>query len=201
MFNTPFRKMTSLKPNKIITNTMHTIDFPFQSLPELRTARLLLRSLNSLDHEMMFFLRSDQTLNFFIKREGAKKLEDAIDFMNMIQKGFEKGDNVNWAISMKEDEKMIGSICLWNFSEDLKTAEIGYSLHPDHQNKGIMNEALSTVIEFGFNTLNFEHIVAYTHYANQNSLKLLEKNGFKLIKDKKDPGDENNVILSVDKIS
>jgi len=180
---------------------MHTLDFPFQSFPELRTSRLLLRNLNNHDNEMMFFLRSDKTVNFFIKREGAKKVEDAIDFMNMIQKGFEKGDNINWAICKKEDGKMIGSVCLWSFSEDLKTAEIGYSLHPDHQNKGIMNEALRAVIEFGFKTLNFEHIVAYTHFANQNSLKLLEKNGFKLLKDKKDPGDENNIILSVDKIA
>lgn len=180
---------------------MHTLDFPFKSFPELKTSRLLLRNLNNHDNQMMFFLRSDKTVNFFIKREGAKKIEDAMDFIDMIQKGYEKGDNINWAISKKEDEKMIGSICLWNFSEDLKTAEIGYSLHPDHQNKGMMNEALGTVIEFGFNTLNFEHIVAYTHHANQNSLKLLEKNRFKLIKDMKDPEDENNIILSVDKIS
>ncbi len=178
---------------------MNMMDFPFKSFPELKTSRLLLRNLNSSDYEMMFFLRSDKTVNAFIKREGAKKLEDAIDFVTMIQKGFEKGDNINWAICKKEDGKMIGSVCLWNFSEDLKTAEAGYSLHPDHQNKGIMNEALSKIIEFGFNTLNFEHIVAYTDHANQNSLMLLEKNGFKLQKEIKDPGNENNIILSVDK--
>ena len=180
---------------------MHTLDFPFQSFPELTTSRLLLRNLNSNDQEMMFFLRSDKTVNAFIKREGAKKIEDAIDFMNMIQKGFENGDNINWAICKKEDGKMIGSVCLWNFSEDLKTAEAGYSLHPDYQNQGIMHEALHTAIEFGFNILNFEHIVAYTHYANESSLKLLEKNGFTLQKKMKDPGNENNVILSVDKVS
>ena len=182
-------------------STKNTMVFPFQSFPELRSSRFLLRNLNSNDREMMFFLRSDKKVNAFIKREGAKKIDDAIDFMNMIQKGFEDGDNINWAICRKEDEKMIGSVCLWNFSEDLKTAEAGYSLHPEYQNQGIMHEALSSVIEFGFGILNFEHIVAYTHYANQNSIKLLEKNGFKLQKEMKDPGNENNVILSVDKLA
>ena len=182
-------------------SSTNTLDFPFQSFPELKTSRLLLRNLNSNDYEMMFFLRSDKTVNAYIKREGAKKIGDAIDFINMIQMGFEKGDNINWAICRREDEKMIGSVCLWSFSEDLKTAEAGYSLHPDYQNQGIMHEAISKVIEFGFNTLNFEHIVAYTHYANQNSLKLLEKNGFTLQEDIKDPGDENNIILSVDRVS
>ena len=182
-------------------SSKNTMVFPFQSFPELRSSRLLLRNLNSNDRKMMFFLRSDKKVNAFIKREGAKKIDDAIDFMNMIQKGFEDGDNINWAICRKEDEKMIGSVCLWNFSEDLKTAEAGYSLHPEYQNQGIMHEALSSVIEFGFGILNFEHIVAYTHYANQNSIKLLEKNGFKLQKEMKDPGNENNVILSVDKLA
>ena len=179
---------------------MNTMEFPFQSFPELKTSRLLLRNLNSDDYEVMFYLRSDKTVNTFIKREGAKKLEDAIDFVKMIQKGYEDGDNINWAICKKEDNKMIGSICLWNFSEDLKTAEVGYALHTEYQNQGIMNEALKSIIEFGLNTLNFNNNDAFTDHANQNSLKLLEKNGFKLQKGVKDPGNENNIILSVDKV-
>ncbi len=179
---------------------MNTLKFPFEIFPELKTSRLLLRNLNRKDYEMMFFLRSDKTVNAFIKRVGAKKLEDAIDFVKMIQKGFENGDNINWAICKKEDNKMIGSICLWSFSDDLKTAEVGYSLHPDYQNLGIMSEAMESVIEFGFNTLPFDHIVAYTHHANQSSLKLLEKNGFNLEKEVKDPGNENNIILKVNKV-
>ena len=46
---------------------MNTIEFPFQSFPELNTSRLLLRNLNSDDYEMMFFLRSDKTVNAFIR--------------------------------------------------------------------------------------------------------------------------------------
>ncbi|MGI9530814.1 GNAT family N-acetyltransferase [Lutimonas sp.] len=178
---------------------MHTITFPFQSFPELKTPRLLLRDLSEEDYQMMFFLRSDTTVNAYIKREGAKKLEDAIDFMNMVQHGYEKGDNINWAISKKEDQKMIGSICLWNFSEDLKTAEVGYSLHPEYQQQGIMNEAMKAIITFGFTVLNFDRLVAYTHHANLSSLQLLKKNGFILQEEITDPGDENNIVLALDK--
>ena len=81
---------------------------------------------------------------------------------------------------------MIGSICLWNFSEDQKTAEIGYDLSPDYQGKGIMHESLCRIIEFGFQNLNLEFIEAFTHYKNEPSKKLLENNGFKLVPGKKD---------------
>lgn len=179
---------------------MNTMVFPFNSFPELNTSRLLLRDLNDQDHEMMFFLRSDKTVNAYIKREGAKKLEDAIDFINMVQLGFKKGDNINWAICEKEDQKMIGSICFWNFSKNLKTGEIGYSLHPESQQKGIMNEAMRAVIEFGFSVLNFDRIVAYTHHKNIGSLQLLKKNGFILQKGMSDPGDENNRIFALERV-
>lgn len=179
---------------------MHRMVFPFQSFPELKTRRLLLRNLSPKDFEMMFFLRSDKTVNVYIKREGAKKIEDAIDFVKMVQNGYEKGDNINWAICKKEDQKMIGSICLWNFSKDLKTGEIGYSLHPEYQKQGIMNEAMLTVINFGFAVLNFDHIVAYTHHGNKSSLQLLKKNGFRLQKGLTDPGDENNIILTIGRV-
>ena len=36
--------------------------------------------------------------------------------------------------------EMIGSICLWNFTDNQKSAEIGYDLSPKYQRKGIMNE-------------------------------------------------------------
>lgn len=178
---------------------MHTMEFPFQSFPELKTERLLLRNLSDKDYDMMFFLRSDKTVNAYIKREGAKKLEDAIAFVKMVQNGYEKGDNVNWAICRKDDQKMIGSICIWNFSKDLKTGEVGYSLHPEYQQQGIMNEAMKAVTEFGFTVLHFDRLVAYTHHGNQSSLQLLKKNGFILQKGMTDPGDENNIILALDK--
>ena len=59
-----------------------------------------------------------------------------------------------------------------------KIAEVGYDLNPIFQRKGIMSEALNKVINFGFNELGLDNIEAYTHIQNENSKKLLEKNGF-----------------------
>ena len=55
------------------------------------------------------------------------------------------------------------------FSKDQKTAEIGYDLHPQFHKKGIMTEALSCILNYGFKNLELENIEAYTHKENKAS--------------------------------
>ena len=94
---------------------------------------------------------------------------------------------------------MMGSICLWNFSDDLKTGEVGYDLHPNYQNMGMMTEAMREVIRYGFEDLKLNQITAYTHYSNTNSIKLLKKNGFAIMEDLIDSDNADNIILSLRK--
>jgi ribosomal-protein-alanine N-acetyltransferase len=171
----------------------------FSPFPILKTKRLLLTNLGLSDNHEILFLRSDPEVNKFISRPTPANLADADAFINKIAAGIEKGENIYWKISTKESNKMIGAISLWQFSDDLKTAEIGYDLHPDFQGKGLMSEAMNAVLNFGFNTLNFEDIEAYTHRDNHPSRHLLVGKGFKLIKDKVDPGNLNNIIYSLPK--
>jgi [ribosomal protein S5]-alanine N-acetyltransferase len=46
------------------------------------------------------------------------------------------------------------------------------------QGQGIMKEAAQVVIEYAFQTLKFEKILAFTHYKNLNSTNLLLKLSF-----------------------
>ena len=73
---------------------------------------------------------------------------------------------------------MIGTICLFEFADDNFKAEIGYELLPSYQGKGLMQEAVSKVLEFGFQHLGLNSIEAYTHSENQSSTRLLEKFNF-----------------------
>jgi ribosomal-protein-alanine N-acetyltransferase len=97
--------------------------------------------------------------------------------MLKIEKGLNK-QWFYWAISSKNSPGLIGTICLWNFNEENKSAEVGYELLPIFQGKGLMQEALSNVIVFGFKTAKFKRIIAYTHSRNDKSIKLLQKAGF-----------------------
>ena len=87
---------------------------------------------------------------------------------------------------------------MWNFSEDRKIAEIGYDLHPDFHKKGIMNEALKTILNYGGKSLNLKTLEAYTHKNNEASINLLLNNGFHHIEHKIDNDNPDNSIFSLE---
>lgn len=169
----------------------------FIPFPELTTDRLLLRQTVKTDAKEIFFSRSDKEMNKYIRRNPPANIKEAEDFVEKITSGQENGENINWSITLKGNPKMIGSICLWNFSPDKKIAEVGYDLHTNFQGQGIMDEALKRILDFGFKTLELDHIEAFTHYRNESSKRLLVKNHFLHIEDRKDEDDPNNSIFEL----
>lgn len=167
----------------------------FIPFPTLTTDRLILRKATKADGNEILFLRSDPSVNKYINRPTTKNLKEAKDFIEKNEHEIQKGQNINWNITLKNDPKMIGTICLWNFSEDLKIGEVGYDLQPQFQGKGIMSEALKCVVKFGFEKLDLEKIEAYTHRKNESSKKLLENNKFILVRDKNDDNEFNLVFV------
>ncbi len=174
----------------------------FQPFPELKTERLLLRKIKVSDVDEVLFLRSDKTVNKFIERPENRKTKnksDALKFIEKIITEIENNKSISWEITFINNPKMIGSICLWNFSNNLKTAEVGYALNPEFQNQGIMHDAINCVIDYGFNKLNLDKIEAFTHRKNEPSKRLLEKNGFTFIDHRMDEGNASNIIFEIEK--
>jgi ribosomal-protein-alanine N-acetyltransferase len=163
---------------------------PFQTL---ETERLFLRKLSLDDAEEIFFLRSDENINTHIDRPKAKSIDDAYNFINKTNLSIDNNELVDWAISFKDNSKLIGSICLWNLNVEKNKAEVGYELLPEFHGKGIANEALSKIIEFGFDVMQLDKIEAYTHKENFASTRLLEKFGFA-----RDPHEESNIDFTVE---
>jgi len=162
--------------------------------PKIKTKRLLLRKLKNSDWEMISYLRSDKEVNKFVKKPAAESKEKALEFILKTNKGIDDRNLYYWVITEKNNSEMIGSICLWNFSQDQKSAEVGYDLSPKFQRKVIMDESLKSVLEFGFKKLDLDIMEAYTHKNNESSKKLLKRNGFTFVKDKKDEYNQHNII-------
>ena len=174
----------------------------FEPFPELKTERLFFRKIEESDCDVILFLRSDKTVNKFIERpesERTKNKTDALKFIKKINDGIKSNKFISWGITLKNRPKIIGTICLWNFSKNNKIAEVGYDLNPIFQRKGIMSEALDRIISFGFIELDLDKIEAFTHIENENSKKLLERNGFDLIDNRKDKENISNIIYEIKK--
>jgi ribosomal-protein-alanine N-acetyltransferase len=145
----------------------------------LKTERLILRQLVSSDDNEILALRSDDNVNKYLGRKPGKSIDDAKTFIQTINKNIQRNESIYWAITFNGTDKLIGTICLFDFSDDNLKAEIGYELLPGFQGKGIMQEAISKVINFGIQHIGLNSIEAYTHFENRSSTRLLEKFNFK----------------------
>jgi ribosomal-protein-alanine N-acetyltransferase len=151
----------------------------FKPFPKLFTNRLILRRLILKDENEILFLRSHPKILEFINIRKASSLKDARAYIQMINKGIIKNESILWGMTLQENaKKVIGTICLWNISKEQNRAEIGYVLHPAFQGKGIMQEAVEKVIDYGFKTMNLDTIEADLDPENVRSVRLLERNNF-----------------------
>ena len=150
----------------------------FAPFPNLATERLILRRMNVADQNEIFFLRSNESVLEFIDIPKAETVDDAIKFIEKINNCIAQNESIMWAITLKENNTLIGTICLWNIDAENNKAEIGYMLHPNFQAKGIMQEAVVKIIEYGFEAMQLNSIIAAFQSNNLRSLKLLERNGF-----------------------
>lgn len=163
----------------------------------IATDRLLLRPITEYDSQNIFEIRSNIEINRFVKRNSPKNSFEALDFILNIKKKEANKEILFFGISEKENPKLIGTVCLWKFSEDRKKAELGYELLPQFHGKGIMSEAVSAILAFGFNDLKLNQIDAFTNGENVNSQKLLKKKGFVLNSSRKDENNKENFIFEL----
>ena len=151
----------------------------FTPFPILTTERLTLRRLIINDEKEIFTLRSDVEINKYLDRQLSNTIDEARGFINMINENIDKNNSIYWAITLSDENILIGTVCLFGFSDEGYKCEIGYELLTGFQGQGIMKEAVEKVIDYAFNTTKVQKIEAFFHRANHSSIKLLEKLLFK----------------------
>ncbi|MEL6675994.1 MAG: GNAT family N-acetyltransferase [Bacteroidota bacterium] len=152
---------------------------PFQ---HAETDRLYLRPLQGKDVIALHVMRIHPAVNEFLDRPVPETEADSRDFLRKIQAGYAENKWLYWAIERKEKPGLIGTICLWQFSEDMRSAELGYELHPAYQGRGFMGESLRKVMEIAFSHLPVSLLKAVTRADNVPSYSLLQKAGFQFIR-------------------
>jgi ribosomal-protein-alanine N-acetyltransferase len=115
----------------------------------------------------------------YIGRDPAKNIQEAVDHIQLVDGMIETNEAILWGITLRSvPSTIIGTIGYWRVIKEHHRSEIGYVLHPDHWNKGIMKEALQAVIGYAFNHMNLHSIEARIDPANLASAQLLRSCGF-----------------------
>ncbi len=152
----------------------------FTPFPVLTTERLVLRRVTIDDDKEIFFQRSDKGMNKYVNNPLAQTIDDARAWMEKIDTIIDTDEGISWGVTLTGDDKLAGGFCYWNWEKEKDKAELGFSIYPQHQNKGLMQELLKTGLKFGFEYMGLKTIVAHTHPENAASIRVLEKSGFKL---------------------
>ena len=152
---------------------------------KLETERLILRAWKITDLDNFFEYTSVNGVGEKAGWEHHKSKDESLEILKMFI-----DEKKVFAIVLKENQKLIGSICIEECRQDLDTnlenllgRELGYVLSKDYWNKGIMTEAVSKVIEYCFKILKLNYLIATCFNYNIASKRVLEKLNFKFYKD------------------
>lgn len=150
------------------------LEIDFSRFPVLETARLILRRADSNDVNELFELRSNPEIMKFIPRPLASTHEEISDFIKLTDEKIHNKEMINWAISLKDNPKMIGTIGYYYIKNEHYRAEIGYMLLPAYQGRGYITEAITEVVNYGFSQMKLHSIEAVIDPDNVASAKALE---------------------------
>jgi ribosomal-protein-alanine N-acetyltransferase len=145
------------------------------SFPEIETDRLVLRQLRDSDAPVLYAYFTDpEVIHFYDWVPGDES--DCFGFVQFANSGLTGSGAVRWGITQKETDEVIGTCGLQDFRGTL--ADLGFELKRECWGKGIMTEAATAVVNYGFTGLGCHRIEAWCFAGNDASARVLQKLGF-----------------------
>lgn len=154
------------------------VELPLSSFPTLTTSRLQLRKIEVNDAPELFKLRGNTELMRYVPRPLANSADDVTQLINDWLTAVDAGNCFHFAITLKEQNIMIGHMLLFNIQPEHSRGEMGYMMAAEHAGKGYTTEALQAVVSFAFGSMEMHSLEAIINPKNIASAKVLQKAGF-----------------------
>ena len=151
----------------------------FQPFPNLESERLVLRRLKDSDAPEVYKIRSNLERMKYIPRPILQNEEEALAMIQMMNTKIDENTDINWAVCLKNSDKIIGFMGFYRVQPESYRTEIGYMILPEYDGKGYVSESVTTMLNYAFNTVGFHSVEAVIDPNNFGSARVLEKNGFR----------------------
>jgi [ribosomal protein S5]-alanine N-acetyltransferase len=177
-----------------------SIESIFHTFPQVKTKNLILRRMQGSDSQAIFKILADDEVTRYYDDDAFTDISQASDQIIAWENGFNNKRCIRWGITRKADHDIIGTCGYYGFHTWHMRASIGYELARPFWRQGIMTEALTNLIDFGFREMGLNRIDALVMPENSASIRLLEKLGFHndgLLREYENWGDKGYVDLFV----
>jgi ribosomal-protein-alanine N-acetyltransferase len=151
----------------------------FHTFPHLETARLHLRRILASDANALFRVLADKSVTRFYDDDAFNDISQALDQIEAWESGYRRHSCIRWGITLMGTGDVIGSCGFYGIHTRHRRAGIGFELARDFWRQGIMTEALTTIIAYGFHKLELNRIEAVAMPGNAASIALLRNLGFR----------------------
>ena len=150
-------------------------------MPQIETARLLLRHFKLDDLSAFSFIRANSEVMQYISTRRPQSVDEVRWVIQLIIKNWREVGFDRWAVVEKANNQLIGW-CGLNYLEDSHEVEVGYGLAREHWGKGFIPEAAKAALRYGFEELGLEKIVAVAFPENLASRRVMQKLGMHYVK-------------------
>lgn len=144
-------------------------------MPEIETARLLLRMFNPSDLDDLSRIYADEDVMKYLSGHPLTRQETA-DWLSYFLEGWESYGFGWWAAVLKERGELIGH-CGLQFIHTTPEVEVTYGLAKSYWRMGLASEAARACLRYGFEQLKLERIYALADPGNVGSHRVMQRVG------------------------
>jgi len=188
-------KVKSLIINNRFLNELEFRDFPiikkvwsgdgmnleavFNQFPTLQSNEIVLKKIEDHHSDEVFEIYDNDKVFEYCGIIPKHNKDTVKNMIGHFERDYNKKSRVKWGIFYNsQPDQLLGIIETFDFNLKINAVTIGYFLMESHWGKGIATEALKVLLNFLFLSVNVNRIQAEVMPLNENSKKVLLKNGF-----------------------
>jgi RimJ/RimL family protein N-acetyltransferase len=145
------------------------------------TERLLLRPYRERDYDAFHRIHALPEVHRWLYSEArtAEESRVALD-QRIVRHAIDvEGDVLQLALELRDGGAVVGDVMLCWLSEQHRSGEVGFMLHPEHQGRGYAREGATEMLRLGFEELGLHRIIGRCEARNAASAGLMTRLGMR----------------------
>lgn len=150
----------------------------------LQSLRLNLRPCTKADVDMLLQHWTEPQVRRYLFDDRIIDHKIVEGFVAASSSSFQENNYGLWILTDKTDNQFKGVCGLYDEDETLRKPDLIFSIATLYWGQGLASESARCVLEYAFDTLSLEQIMATVDKPNTQSIKVLEKLGMSLVEER-----------------